>query len=61
MAEDQWAEKISAILHDTQLMVGVAGRASESVAQRYTWDVLAPRFVELYQQRLDQTLMNKGR
>ncbi len=59
--ENQWAEKICAILQDTQLMARVACQASESVAQRYTWDALAPRFVELYQQRLDQTRMNKGR
>ncbi|MBR6186204.1 MAG: glycosyltransferase family 4 protein [Clostridia bacterium] len=52
MDENQWAEKICSILQDPLLTARVASRASESVAQHYTWDALAPRFVELYNRRL---------
>lgn len=51
---NQWVDKICAILKDPQLMAGVASQASESVARHYTWDALAPRFLELYNKRLEK-------
>ncbi|MBR2822768.1 MAG: glycosyltransferase family 4 protein [Clostridia bacterium] len=54
MDQNQWADQICAILKDPQLTNAVGHRASESVAQHYTWDALAPRFLELYNQRLKE-------
>ena len=47
-----WADKICAVLKDPQLIAEVSRQASESVARHYTWDALAPRFLELYNRRL---------
>lgn len=47
-----WADKICSLLNDQALMAKVARKASDTVAHNYTWDALAPRFLELYNQRL---------
>ena len=50
---DVWADKICSVLADPAEMAEISRRASDTVAQHYTWDTLAPRFLELYRKRLE--------
>ena len=53
MNSDLWAKKISSILADPLLLSETARQASDTIVRGYTWDTLAPRFLELYQKRLE--------
>ncbi len=52
MNPDLWAEKIMEVLNNPALMERVGRKATETVMQSFTWDMLAPRFIELYNKRL---------
>ena len=47
-----WAKTICRILGDEDLALTVAENAHRTVAENYTWDALAPKFIELYTRRL---------
>ena len=47
-----WADKINSLLANPTLMSEVGREATDFIAQNYTWDALAPRFLELYNKRL---------
>ena len=55
---DKWADKIFALLDKPEHLVDVAKKAADTVSRNYTWDALAPRFVELYRRRINFTGMN---
>lgn len=54
MDPDKWADRIGSLLDQPDHLADVGRQASDSVAGGYTWDALAPRFLELYGKRLAQ-------
>ena len=52
MNVDRWADRICSLLEQPEHLEEVSRQASETVADNYTWDALAPRFLELYGKRL---------
>ena len=48
---DKWADRICSLLDQPEHLAEVAGKASDTIAKNYTWDALAPRFLELYRKR----------
>lgn len=52
MNTDLWADHICSILADPLQLSETARQASDTIARDYTWDALAPRFLDLYQKRL---------
>ena len=54
MDPDKWADRICSLLEQPGHLDEVGRHASDSVANNYTWDALAPRFLELYGKRLAQ-------
>lgn len=50
---DAWADQICSVLADPAKMAEISRQASDTVARHYTWDTLAPRFLELYRKRLE--------
>lgn len=49
---DEWADKIVNVLNDDELMLKYSNAASKTIKERYTWDALADKFIELYNRRL---------
>ena len=49
---DKWADRICSLLDQPEHLAEVAGKASDTIAKNYTWDALAPRFLELYRKRI---------
>jgi len=58
MDQDEWAGRICSLLEQPEHLAIVGQRASDTVAKNYTWDALAPRFLEFYNRRLKK--MEKG-
>lgn len=54
MDPDKWADKILTLLDKPEHLAEVARKASDTIANKYTWDALAPRFLELYNRRLEK-------
>ena len=49
---DKWADRICSLLENPEHLADVGRQASDTVARNYTWDALAPRFIELYRKRV---------
>lgn len=49
---DKWADRICSLLENPEHLADVGRQASDTVAENYTWDALAPRFIELYRKRI---------
>ena len=49
---DKWADRICSLLEQPEHLAEVVRKASDTVAGNYTWDALAPRFLELYSRRI---------
>ena len=52
MDPDKWADRICSLLEQPGHLAEVGRQASVTVSGKYTWDALAPRFVELYRKRI---------
>ena len=53
MDQDKWSDRICSLLEQPEHLADVGRKASDTVARNYTWDALAPRFIELYRKRLE--------
>jgi len=54
MDPDKWAEKVLTLLAKPEHLADVAEKAADTISKKYTWDALAPRFLELYNRRLEK-------
>lgn len=52
--KNEWAEKIKALLLDSERCAKIGENAHKTIIQGYTWDVLADRILKIYQQRLEK-------
>ncbi len=48
-----WAEKIINLLQDEKLAESMGEAAHKTIVEGYTWDILADKFIELYNRRLE--------
>lgn len=51
---DNWAGRICSLLEQPEHLVNVGRQASATVSGNYTWDALAPRFLDLYRRRQEK-------
>lgn len=48
-----WANRIEALLNDKERYKRMCRNAHETIVEKFTWDILADKFLELYKERLD--------
>lgn len=52
--EKNWCDSIVSVLSEDVLLKRISENAHKTVAEKYTWDALADKFIEVYKQRLDR-------
>ena len=50
---ETWAEKIISVLNNENLANKIGENARKTITEKYTWDALADRFLEVYAKRLN--------
>lgn len=50
--EELWSEKIVSVLNDPVLCTQIGTEAHQTIVEKYTWDALADKFLEIYHRRL---------
>lgn len=50
--EDRWAQKIVSVLNDDDLCARYGNDARKTIEEKFTWDALADKFIEVYLERI---------
>ena len=48
----KWVEKLSLLLNDKELSQKIGNKARQLVVEKFNWDILAKRFVEVVEPSL---------
>lgn len=50
---NEWSDKIAQILSDEKMRQAIGKNAHKTVAENYTWDALADKFLQVYEKRFE--------